>query len=363
MVALARGGTSCGGLCAQYALYAGLDYAHCRSGNVRVRSRVFFPSAAASKKRLALAVGGDVFAVAFTPDHLRRFWRLSGDRCTNPHGAWGIFGIQCDQEDAGVMMSYTVVMALKNAAHTLPACLESLQAQTVAPSALFAVDRASTDGSGDRLREGYKDAVVLRYAHDSGWASAIMAAVKLACRRRQEALLVLGPESVLDARCAEELLHTLASGTKTGVAAPHLFALFDEQPQDEALHERVASDRLLSAGFIKKRWCYFERGNGQKDDGRFNADSCVLAVRPSAFLLHPDLVLPLAGQESWLEERASEAVGALLFGAQVRRMGWKVQSVSTAQAFLPQGVYRGEHAQTFLRSVKVGMRARWKLRM
>jgi GT2 family glycosyltransferase len=70
----------------------------------------------------------------------------------------------------------TVAVVTWQGAHLLPACLDSLRAQT-RPADVLVVDNASTDGTADLLRRNYPEVRVLRLPRNSGFAGGFQAAL------------------------------------------------------------------------------------------------------------------------------------------------------------------------------------------
>jgi GT2 family glycosyltransferase len=70
----------------------------------------------------------------------------------------------------------TVAVVTWQGANLLPACLDSLRAQT-RPADVLVVDNASTDGTADLLRRDYPEVRVLRLPRNTGFAGGFQAAL------------------------------------------------------------------------------------------------------------------------------------------------------------------------------------------
>lgn len=118
-----------------------------------------------------------------------------------------------------VIPAISVIVLNWNGAHLLPACLDSLRAQTVPLLELIVPDNGSTDGSRELLATQYPEAQVIPLGSNLGFSRAVNAGIKAS---RGDAILLLNNDTELAPCCLAELLSAMQTDETVGMCAPKM---------------------------------------------------------------------------------------------------------------------------------------------
>lgn len=106
------------------------------------------------------------------------------------------------------------------------ACIESLRASTTTVEAIWAVDNASPDGSGERLATAYKGVPTVRLLRNPanyGFARGCNVGIRAALKHGAEAVLLVNNDAVLASACLEQLAAAMEQVRGAGLCGPRIF--------------------------------------------------------------------------------------------------------------------------------------------
>lgn len=146
----------------------------------------------------------------------------------------------------------SVVIPTWNRCELVIECLESLSRQTYRDFETIVVDDGSTDGTAERLRREWPEAVVIVRERNGGFAKAVNAGIRCA---RGEFLFLLNNDMTLEPDCLEKLLRTTESAN-SDMTAP-LVVWRDDPSVIYSIGDQLLSNgrpesigfRALRAGF------------------------------------------------------------------------------------------------------------------
>jgi len=157
----------------------------------------------------------------------------------------------------------SIIIPNLNGAHHLPACLESLRAQTFGDFEVIVADNGSTDGSLDLLARDFPEALVLPLGENRGFAGACNAGIRAA---RGEFVILLNNDTEADPRWLAEVVAAFERHPEAGIVASKML-LFDRR------------DTFHTAGdFYRVDGIPGNRGVWQKDEGQYEAEEYVFSA-------------------------------------------------------------------------------------
>jgi len=115
-------------------------------------------------------------------------------------------------------MTIAVVVPNWNGLAELPACLDSLRAQTTALE-MIVVDNGSHDGSVEMLRGSYPDVTLLRQPVNLGFAGGVNVGLRYALHRGHEYVALLNNDAVVEPTWLEELVAVMTADMRVGMVA------------------------------------------------------------------------------------------------------------------------------------------------
>lgn len=206
----------------------------------------------------------------------------------------------------------SIIIPNWNGGHLLPACLEALRRQTYPDREVIVVDGASRDGSPQLVRQRFPEVRLLRLPRNYGFAGNVNAGLRAA---RGEALVLLNNDAEPEPMWLAELVAALEAHPRAGSCASKI--LHADDPGVIA----AAGDLLGHDGIAA------QRGNGCRDDGRFDQPGEVFAASAGAAVYRramlEDVGLFDARFVSYLED--------VDLGLRARLRGWGCRYVPTAR--------------------------------
>jgi GT2 family glycosyltransferase len=163
----------------------------------------------------------------------------------------------------------TVAVVNYNGRRFLETVLSSLARQTVQGFHVHVVDDASTDDAGQYVEREWPDVRWVAATENRGITATMVRAVESA---RTEYVAVLNNDVELDPRWLEELLKALEAHPRTAAVEGKTLEF------GRRTHLDGAGDRMRRNGYPDRR------GQGEPDDGRFDAAGEVFAVSGTAAL-------------------------------------------------------------------------------
>ena len=122
---------------------------------------------------------------------------------------------------AGAVTDPVYVVVLNwNGERDTAACLDSFLCQRGVQTEILLVDNASTDGSGERLRERYSSISYLQTGANLGYTGGNNCGIAWALARGAAWILVVNNDTVADPDCVQRLLAAAASDERLAAVAP-----------------------------------------------------------------------------------------------------------------------------------------------
>ncbi len=154
------------------------------------------------------------------------------------------------------MPSVSVVVPNWNGERLLPACLDSLRAQTLADIEVIVSDDGSTDGSVELIEKGYPEVAVVRSPANRGFCEAANAGIRAS---RGEFVLLLNNDTELDPRSVEELLRAMEADHQVGICAAKMVYSRDPTIINSAGHACRPDGVVVDIGRGERDGEWFDR--------------------------------------------------------------------------------------------------------
>ena len=200
-------------------------------------------------------------------------------------------------------MTASVVVPNFNGRRWLPGCLDSLAAQTLAPTEVVVVDNGSSDGSA-ALASGRPGVRVVELGRNLGFAAAANRGIGSV---ETESVALVNTDVVLAADWLERMQAALGSAPDVGAVACKMVDLEDPS----VLYD--AGDVLRRDGVCE------QRGRFERDDGSFDEPGEVFAASAGAALYRRGAVLDVGG----FDERFFLYLEDVDLGLRLRLAGWR----------------------------------------
>jgi GT2 family glycosyltransferase len=197
----------------------------------------------------------------------------------------------------------SVVVPNFNGRRWLPGCLDSLAAQTLAPTEVVVVDNGSSDGSA-ALASGRPGVRVVELGRNLGFAAAANRGIGTV---ETESVALVNTDVVLAADWLERMQAALGSAPDVGAVACKMVDLEDPS----VLYD--AGDVLRRDGVCE------QRGRFERDDGSFDEPGEVFAASAGAALYRRGAVLDVGG----FDERFFLYLEDVDLGLRLRLAGWR----------------------------------------
>ncbi len=200
-------------------------------------------------------------------------------------------------------MTASVVVPNFNGRRWLPGCLDSLAAQTLAPTEVVVVDNGSSDGSA-AMASGRPGVRVVELGRNLGFAAAANRGIGSV---ETESVALVNTDVVLAADWLERMEAALGSAPDVGAVACKMVDLEDPS----VLYD--AGDVLRRDGVCE------QRGRFERDDGSFDEPGEVFAASAGAALYRRGAVLDVGG----FDERFFLYLEDVDLGLRLRLAGWR----------------------------------------
>jgi GT2 family glycosyltransferase len=206
--------------------------------------------------------------------------------------------------DSVAAVDVAVVIPNYDGERWLPGVLESVAAQTVAPSEVLVVDDGSTDGSLTLLADRFPDVRVIALGSNGGFAQAANAGLRAVSA---EAVALVNTDVVLAPDWLERAAAALAAAPRAAAVATKLLDL------DDPTLIYDAGDVLRRDGVCE------QRGRFERDGGRYDAPGEVFSACAGAALYRRAAVLEAGG----FDERFGTYLEDVDLGLRLRLAGWR----------------------------------------
>ncbi len=208
-----------------------------------------------------------------------------------------------------------VVIPNWNGAHYIKECIDSLLAQSVKCNIVI-VDNASTDDS-DKILAAYKDEItVLKQTKNLGFAGGVNVGIRYALKNKAKYIALFNNDAVADKNWIEELLATINSDDKLGMAASNLM-------QIDKIHIDSTGDIYCQSGMA----C--PRGRNEVQSGQYDKHTDVFGVCAGASLYRAELF----DNVGLFDEKFFAYLEDVDISFRARLMGWKAEYSPKAIAF------------------------------
>lgn len=219
-------------------------------------------------------------------------------------------------------MPRTVAVAVINfnGREELPACLESISAQTYPVQETVVVDNRSTDGSLEVLLGHRLPKRILYNETNVGFAAAANRAIR---ETRSDYLLLMNPDVVLSPTFLERLVFFAEAHPWGGSFCGKLLRFSGEED----------GEIIDSTGHLmyRNRWVV-NRGEGEQDLGQYEEAEEVFGVCGAAALYRREMLEDIHGNGEYLDEDFFLYLEDVDLDWRARLRGWKAYYVPSATA-------------------------------
>lgn len=228
------------------------------------------------------------------------------------------------------MTAVSAAVISYNGVADLPACLESLLAQSV-PVGVAVYDNASSDGSADLVARRFPAVTLVRSERNLGYAGAANRAIR---ESSGAYLLLLNPDVTLAPTFVERLLEVAERDPRIGSLTGKLL----RRPAEPG--ER----RIDSAGHVlyRNRWAA-NRGTGEPDRGQYDAPGEVFGVSGAAALYRRAMLEDVRVGAEYFAESFFAYLEDVDLDWRARLRGWRAYYVPAAVALHARG-HKGRRA-------------------
>jgi len=159
--------------------------------------------------------------------------------------------------------SFSLIIPNWNGIKLLPACLETVRAQTYRHFEVLVVDNASTDDSVALIQRDYPEVQLIALSRNLGFTGAINAGI---ARAQGSLISLLNQDVEIDARWLEQMASTASRHPEAGAIASKIMLMSQRD------HFHSAGDDYRLDGLP------VNRGVWQRDEGQFDAECEVFAA-------------------------------------------------------------------------------------
>lgn len=208
-----------------------------------------------------------------------------------------------------------VVIPSWNGAAELPACLDSLRAQTLKPHVII-VDNGSVDDSVNIAKQHYPEAEFILHDHNKGYAGGVNPGFKLALERNVKYVAVFNNDAVADKAWLKELVTFLDSHDTYGAAACKLLSL-------DSSHLDTTGDYYTTWGLP------YPRGRNETELDKYDQDTEIFAAGGGASLYRVAMLREIG----LLDEDFFAYYEDVDLSFRAQLAGWKIAYVPTAKVY------------------------------
>jgi len=176
--------------------------------------------------------------------------------------------------------TFSVIIPNWNGARFLPACLDSLHAQTLPPLEVLLVDNASTDNSLELVRARYPETIVVPLPENRGFTAAVNAGV---ARARGTLVALLNQDAEASPQWVQELARVGQAHPEAGAIASKILLA------DKRDHFHSAGDQYGVDGIG------INRGVWQLDEGQYEREEAVFGACGGAAVYRRDAFTQVGG--------------------------------------------------------------------
>ena len=232
-------------------------------------------------------------------------------------------------------LTTAVIVPNWNGIDDLPACLDSLLAQTV-PLEVVVVENGSTDGSLELLAEKYPTITVLAEAKNHGFAGGVNIGLRYALEKNYPYAALFNNDAVAEPDWLEKLVATLEVNKKVGIVASK-FMTIDKKHLDST------GDQYTSWGLP------YPRGRSETNLGAYDKLTEIFGASGGSSLYRTDMLR----QIGLFDEDFFAYYEDVDISWRAQLAGWKVAFAPKAVAYHKIGATSGKvHGFTTLQTLK-----------
>lgn len=231
----------------------------------------------------------------------------------------------------------------------MPDLLKSIFAQTYTDFSVRIVDNGSSDGLDAFVRENYPQAMILRNARNLGFSPAHNQAIRYAVEHwdgddlSDRFILVTNPDIIFSPTFLEEIVRAAQAQPKVGSFQGKLLRAYTENAQDEALRERVRSERIDSTGLqMHRNRTFTDRGAGDLDKGQFDAFTDIMGVTGALALYRASALQDVRLGDEFFDQDFFVYKEDVDLAWRLARRGWEARYVPAAVAHHYRGMFGNE---------------------
>jgi len=178
------------------------------------------------------------------------------------------------------MASVAVQIVTYQSLRFLPFLLNSLKEQTFKEFSWLIIDNGSTDGTMSYLKECWPNVPVFQNRKNFGYAKANNQGIKLST---SPYILILNPDIILDKNFIKEMMKTMVKYKNAGAVGGKLLKARFKDSFSGKFPE--FSQIIDSCGLeISKGLRFFDRGQGEIDNGQYNKEKKVFGINGAAVI-------------------------------------------------------------------------------
>ena len=210
----------------------------------------------------------------------------------------------------------SVIVVSWNSREFLPACLDTVEAQTCREIETIVVDNGSTDGSADLVAERHPRAILIRNHANEGFCRGNNIALK---RSRGLHILCLNADAILEPDFLERALPAFEEDPAVGMVAGKVLR-FDGITLDSAGQMLTRARRIL------------DRGYGEPDAGLYDQPAEVFSVCGAVALYRRTMIEEVSEASEFFDESFVSFGEDMDVAWRARRAGWRAAYVPSARA-------------------------------
>lgn len=169
-----------------------------------------------------------------------------------------------------------IIVVSWNGIDDLPACLSSLQLQTI-PAEIIVVDNGSVDGSVEFITDKFSEVTLLPQSKNYGFTGGVNIGMEYALKNNFEYIALFNNDAIADKHWLQHLVTTLEKDKGLGIATCKLTT--------------IDKSHLDSTGDVYTSWGLpFPRGRGEAFNGKYDNNTEIFGASGGASLYRVEML-------------------------------------------------------------------------
>ena len=225
----------------------------------------------------------------------------------------------------GENKSVSVVIVNWNGRAFIGNCLDSLLAQNYPELEIIVVDNGSDDGSPELISRNYSEVMLIRHEENEGFCRAVNRGIG---ESSGTYVLSLNNDVVLQPVFISEMVKAISAGGQIGSATGKLLKAVPQNGHNEidSVGHLVFNNRLA-----------FDLGDGEIDNGKYNAPTYVLGPCAAAGLYKREMLEDIKVNGEYFDEAFFAFLDDVDVSWRAQLRGWKCVFVPEATAYHHRG--------------------------